>query len=75
MDISITGLTADQVEMLDFMWNLDTEEEFTDWFECLDNNDQQQALVLRELVLLENMEANMAPFKEPAKNYLKKFRL
>ena len=75
MDISITGLTADQVEMLDFMWNLDTEEEFTDWFECLDDNDQRQASVLRDLVLLENMEDHMAPFKEPAKNYLKKFRL
>lgn len=75
MDISITGLTADQVEMLDFMWNLDTEEEFINWFECLDDNDQQQARVLRELILLESMEAHMAPFKEPAKNYLRKFRL
>ena len=75
MDISITGLTADQVEMLDFMWNLDTEEDFIDWFEALDDDDQQQASVLRELVLLENMEAHMAPFKEPAKNYLRKFRL
>lgn len=75
MDISITGLTADQVEMLDFMWNLDTEEEFINWFECLDDNDQQQASVLRELILLESMEAHMAPFKEPAKNYLRKFRL
>ena len=75
MDISITGLTADQVEMLDFMWNLDTEEEFIDWFEALDDDDRQQASVLRELVLLENMEAHLAPFKEPANNYLRKFRL
>lgn len=75
MDISITGLTADQVEMLDFMWNLDTEEEFIDWFEALNDKDKQQASVLRELILLESMEDHMAPFKEPAKNYLRKFRL
>jgi len=75
MDISIIGLTSDQVDMLDFMWNLDTEQEFTDWFECLDDHDQRQASVLRDLVMLENMEAHMAPFKEPARNYLKKFRL
>lgn len=75
MDISITGLTADQVEMLDFMWQLDSEQDFDNWFDCLDHADQQQAMVLRELILMENMESRVGYFKPAVIDYLAKFRI
>jgi hypothetical protein len=65
----IDNLTAEQVEMLDFMWNeLDTEEEFLVWYECLDSDQQRQADILQRLVILEAFEENLAQSKYPEAN-------
>ena len=65
----IDNLTAEQVEMLDFMWNeLDTEQEYMEWYECLDSGQQQQADTLQHLVILEAFEEDLAQSKYPEAN-------
>lgn len=58
--MQIENLTPEQVEMLDFMWNeLDSEQEFLDWYECLDASQQAQADLLQRLVIMEAMDEEM----------------
>jgi hypothetical protein len=51
--VTLTGLNARQVNILDMMWSLDSTEAWDDWFDTLDENTAFDALVLREMVLLE----------------------
>lgn len=56
----IENLTREQVEMLDFMWNeLDSEQEFLDWFDALDARQQLMAEALQRLVILETIDNDM----------------
>jgi hypothetical protein len=56
----IDGLTPDQVEMLDFMWNeLDTEEDFLNWYDHLDEHQQRQADLLQRMVIMESIDEDM----------------
>ena len=75
--MQITGLTEQQVEMLDFMWNeLDTEQDFLDWYECLDTEQQKQADVLQQMIILEAFEEQLAAAKYPEANMvINQFRL
>ena len=73
--ISISNLTQEQVEMLDFMWNeLDTEQEFTEWYDALDTEQQQQADLLMRMVILETFEEELEDLTE-AKLVLQKFAI
>ena len=73
--ISISNLTQEQVEMLDFMWNeLETEEEFTQWYDALDVEDQKQADLLMRMVVLETFEEQLDDLTE-AKLVLQKFAI
>ena len=73
--ISISNLTQEQVEMLDFMWNeLETEEEFTQWYDALDEEDQKQADLLMRMVILETFEEQLDDLTE-AKLVLQKFAI
>lgn len=59
--MQINNLTQEQVEMLDFMWNeLDTEEDFLNWYECLDCQQQAMADNLQRLVIIESIDEDMA---------------
>ena len=52
--MQIENLTQEQVEMLDFMWNeLDSEQDFLDWYDALDADQQQMADSLQRLVIME----------------------
>jgi len=51
--VTLTGLNKRQVDILDMMWSLDSAEEWDDWFDTLDLDTAHDALILRELVLLE----------------------
>lgn len=51
--VTLTGLNDRQVNILDIMWSLDSTEAWDDWFDTLDENTAFDALVLRELVILE----------------------
>jgi hypothetical protein len=72
--IQIENLTEYQVEMLDHMWSLDSEEEYTEWYDLLDEQDQQLADSLQQMIILAEMDNVMGDFKD-AKEVLKKFAL
>ena len=74
MTIHIDNLTQTQVDMLDHMWSLDTEQDYLDWYETLDARDQHCADVLQRLVILESVEEILGNHAE-AKAVLQRFRL
>ncbi len=51
--IYIQGVTLEQKEMLDIMWSLKSTDDYSDWYETLDTHDQQQADLLKMLLLYE----------------------
>jgi hypothetical protein len=57
---TINNLTPEQVEMLDFMWNeLDSEEDFLNWYDALDPAQQLQAELLQRLMIMECVDEEM----------------
>jgi hypothetical protein len=76
-DIKLSGLTYEQVEMLDIMWSLDTVDEFFDWYETLDKDDQNTVDTLQRLIILEVADAEWENTKRfpQAKAVLKQFML
>lgn len=62
--ITLTGLTDDQMDMLDIMWSLDTEEDYFNWYDCLDKEQQQMAELLQRLVIMESIDNDMAAMKK-----------
>ena len=74
--IQINNLSEYEVEMLDHMWTLDTEEEFFDWYNLLDEDDQRLADYLQEMVILAYAEETIEETQyKDAKEVLKKFAL
>lgn len=64
--------------MLDFMWNdLDTEEDFLNWFDCLDSEQQQMAENLQRLVIMESIDEDMLKLQDypDARRVIDQFRL
>lgn len=58
--MQIENLTQEQVEMLDFMWNeLDSEQDFLDWYDALDARQQRMAESLQRLVIMESIDEEM----------------
>jgi hypothetical protein len=76
-DIKLSGLTYEQVEMLDIMWSLDSVDEFFDWYETLDKDDQNTVDTLQRLIILEVADAQWENTKRfpQAKAVLKQFML
>jgi uncharacterized protein YukE len=72
--IQINNLTEYQVEMLDHMWSLDSVEEYEEWYDLLDEEDQQLADSLQQMIILAEMDDLMGDCKD-AKQLLKKFAL
>jgi hypothetical protein len=72
--ITIDNLTEYQVEMLDHMWSLDSMEEYEEWYNLLDDEDQQLADSLQQMIILAEMD-NLLEDCEDAKQLLKKFAL
>ena len=72
--ITLNNLTQEQVEMLDAMWELDSYEDYNDWFESLNKKDRRMAETLRNMVLAEEMEKMLGDCAD-AKNVLSKFSL
>ena len=74
--MEISGLTKEQVAMLDFMWNeLETEEEYLTWFSALDERQQKMAEVLMRMVIIESGDEVDLGEMEEAKEVLKQFTL
>jgi len=74
-EIRIENLTQDQVDMLDVMWALDSEEDYLNWYELLDQEDKEQADLLMRLILLEELENILGNQYAEANAVLKQFRL
>jgi len=72
--IQIENLTEYQVEMLDHMWSLDSVEEYEEWYNLLDDEDQQLADSLQQMIILAEMD-NLMDDCNDAKEALKKFAL
>ena len=72
--IQIENLTPYQCEMLDIMWELDSEDEYIEWFKLLDPEDQLLAESLQCLIIMESMEPSVID-TTVAGLYLKKFQL
>lgn len=70
--ISISGVTKRQKRMLNIMWNLDTEEDYFEWYHSLDSELQAEAELLQRLVILESYEEDLGDCVE-AKTVLGKF--
>ncbi len=75
--IQIENLTAYQCEMLDIMWELDSEDDYIEWYKLLDPEDQQLAESLQCLIIFESLEPTVQEMDNYwlANNYLKKFQL
>lgn len=54
--IEINGLSKEQVEMLDVMWSLETEEDYMNWYQCLDDYDQNMADILMRMIILAEVD-------------------
>jgi len=72
--IQIENLTPYQCEMLDTMWEMETESEYFAWYELLDREDQLLAESLQCLIIIESMEPSVVD-TTVAGLYLKKFQL
>ena len=73
----IEGLNEEQVEMLDFMWSLDSMEEFEEWRATLDRRERLMADSLQKMVLLAALDDILETEKSypDAKKLLKQFQL
>ena len=72
--IQIENLTPYQCEMLDIMWELDSEDDYVEWYRLLDPEDQLLAESLQCLIIMESMEPSVID-TTVAGLYLKKFQL
>jgi hypothetical protein len=57
--ITISGVTKRQKRMLNIMWDLDTEEDYFEWYNSLDEELQQEADLLQRMVILESQEEDL----------------
>jgi hypothetical protein len=54
--ITIDGLTTRQVDMLDYMWTIDSYEDLLDWQQSLSYEERQMSETLVELVTLAEID-------------------
>lgn len=57
--ITIDGLTPRQVKMLDVMWNLESEDDYFEWYGNLTEPMQQQADILMKMIILAELDSIM----------------
>lgn len=59
-DLEIKGLSVEEKEMLDYMWNnLETEEDYETWIDSLDTRQQIMANALSKMIIYEMMDAEV----------------
>jgi hypothetical protein len=76
MSIQLENLTPEQVEMCDIMWSFETLEEYLNWYELLDQENQQQADTLQRMIVMEAVEELLDMDQcQDVRRYLKKFML
>jgi uncharacterized protein YukE len=73
-EIKIHGVSKRQKRMLNIMWNLDSEEDYFEWYNSLDQNLQKEAELLQRLVIMAELDNEVRDTTD-AKELLKKFAL
>lgn len=73
--ITLTNLTPEQVDMLDIMWSLDSEQEFSDWQACLDDDELRMCEDLMKLLIQEAWDQMITADLTEAQQVLKRFML
>lgn len=74
-EININGLTPEEVQMLEMMWNIDSVEDMEDWVASLNREERLMVYRLRLLLITEMIDYDAVQDLTLAKNYLKKFQL
>ena len=65
-EIKISGLTKQQVTMLDTMWSKGNSEDYTQWKGSLPKDKQQMADALEAILIMELHEENLDQVKSEA---------
>jgi len=73
-EVTIHGVTKRQKRMLNIMWNLDTEEDYFEWYNSLDEELQKEAELLQRMIIIAELD-NQVKDTTDAKELLKKFAL
>lgn len=75
--ITISGLSKTQVEMLNHMWTIDSEESFLEWQATLSGTALKNSKLLRRMVALAilDQEVEQTNVFPDATNVLNKFRI
>ena len=67
MSITIQGITKRQKRMLNIMWNLDSEDDYFEWYNSLDQELQQEAELLQRLVIMAELDNEVRDTTEAKK--------
>ena len=73
--ISLSNLTAEQVEMLDILWSLKELSDVEEWQSTLEPEDREMSEALIKLVILETMDEIITSDLSDAQKVLQKFTL
>ena len=73
-EVTIHGVSKRQKRMLNIMWNLDSEEDYFEWYNSLDDNLQKEAELLQRLIIMAELDNEVLDTTD-AKELLKKFAL
>lgn len=73
--ISLSNLTAEQVEMLDILWSLRELSDVEEWQSTLEPEDREMSEALIKLVILETMDEIITSDLSDAQEVLQKFTL
>ena len=67
MSITIQGVTKRQKRMLNIMWNLESEDDYFEWYNSLDVELQQEAELLQRLVIMAELDNEVRDTTEAKK--------
>jgi hypothetical protein len=73
--ITLSNLTAEQVEMMEILWSLSDFAEVEAWQNTLSPEELEMSETLMRLVILETVDDIFAEDVAQAANYLKRFQL
>ena len=71
-EITIHGVTKRQKRMLNIMWNMETEQEYFEWYNSLDTELQQEAELLQRLIIMAELDNDVRDTTD-AKEVLQQF--
>ncbi len=75
--INITGLTQEQVEMLDTIWSFRSKEDYVDWLENLDDEESIMAQGLMQLLafaMIDEAQEELADPYQDARKIIQKIQ-